>query len=72
MIKFGFLFTDDGMTIYDITRDARGFVASLSAAPGVNFAAATEEEAIHQLKTFLYHRSMYNASFLAAPLGMSA
>ena len=76
MITFGFLYTDDGMTLYDVTRERRHdmavYVASLSAAPGVSFAAATETEAVEQLKGFVHHRSRHNAHYLPAELPISA
>lgn len=76
MITFGFVYGDDGITVYDLTRELRGgqlvYVASLSAAPGVSFSAHHPEDAVQQLKTFLHHRSLYNAMYLAAPAAVGA
>jgi hypothetical protein len=70
MMKFGYLYTDEGFVIYDVSHEVHlgrmRVVATLSASPDVAFAALTEAEAVDRLRSFLHHRFRHNTGYLSA------
>jgi hypothetical protein len=57
MIRFGYLYLNDALTIYDVTVETvHGrslYVASLSSDPRIAFRAVRAEHAVEQLKMYL-------------------
>lgn len=63
MIRFGYLYLNGKLTVYDVCLESRHgrpvWVASLSEDPRVNFSAVRAETAIQQLKEHLEYHAKY-------------